>query len=266
MITFDGTIELGKAKNKKVTTFVLLGVTFLFFALAGSAHAETAVPQWTISSVSMPTNFTPNDSTSGDDFYRVLVTNSGGAPSTGPVTIADVLPEPAVRPDLAGISATVTPTVQIVGGERQIVPGGGVSCVGLRCTDAQSLPPGGSVKLTIPVDTGAATGVVGPVTNVLTVSGGGAAEASRSTLTEIGSAPAAFGIAPGSANTALSSYQAGAHANLTTTIAFDTINNQGGRGVLDVGSESVSGRYAGRQRRAVPRRRWANRRSDLARV
>ena len=78
-------------------------------------------------------------------------------------------------------------------------------------------------ELEVPVQTGGA----GSETNIVTVSGGGAPEASKSTPTVIGSTPAAFGIAAGSANTALSSDQAGAHANLTTTIAFNTITDFG---------------------------------------
>ena len=47
------------------------------------------------------------------------------------------------------------------------------------------------------------------------------------TPTAISPSAAEFGIAPGGAATALSSLQAGAHADLTSVINFDTINAQG---------------------------------------
>ncbi len=47
------------------------------------------------------------------------------------------------------------------------------------------------------------------------------------TPTAISPSPAEFGVAPGGAATALSSLQAGAHADLTSVINFDTINAQG---------------------------------------
>ncbi len=98
--------------------------------------------------------------------------------------------------------------------------GAAVSCSGLVCTYSEPLAPGDSLKLKIPVETGKA----GAETNLVTVSGGGAPEVTKSTVTEISSTPANFGISPGSANTALSTHQAGAHADLTTTVAFNTIN------------------------------------------
>ena len=67
------------------------------------------------------------------------------------------------------------------------------------------------------------------VTNVVRVSGGGASTASRLTPTFVyGSEAEAnretpFGVSPGGASTALSSVQAGAHPDITTSIAFNTI-------------------------------------------
>ena len=93
----------GEEKNKKVTVFVLLCVAFLFFCSAwraGLASAETAGPQWTISSVSRPTNFAVAGK---EDAYVVLVTNTGGAASNGPVTITAELP-PGLSP-APGVSA-----------------------------------------------------------------------------------------------------------------------------------------------------------------
>src|ERR1700733_15948375 len=70
-----------------------LSLAFLFFLLAGYAHAETAGPQWKILSVSNPTNFNPAADKSGADAIIVSAVNVGGAATNAsPVTIADSLP------------------------------------------------------------------------------------------------------------------------------------------------------------------------------
>jgi uncharacterized repeat protein (TIGR01451 family) len=194
---------------KMPTLTVALLLMSLVFAVS-SASAEESAPQWTISAVSMPTNFTPNDAKSGEDLYRVVIINTGSAPSTGTITVTDTLPA-GLTLDPAGIS-----------GVDQL-SGMPLSCGGPECSYSEPVAPGDSLKLAIPVDTGAA----GSETNVISVSGGGAEEVSKSTPTEISSTPAAFGIASGSANTVLSNDQAGAHADLTTTIAFNTISHTG---------------------------------------
>ena len=48
-----------------------------------------------------------------------------------------------------------------------------------------------------------------------------------STPTVISEAPAGFGFSPGGSTTALSSYQAGAHPDITTTVAFNTTDSEG---------------------------------------
>ena len=65
------------------------------------------------------------------------------------------------------------------------------------------------------------------VDNIVRVSGGGANECCDETPTTISSTLASFGISPGGATTALSSTQAGAHADITGSIAFNTINLKG---------------------------------------
>ena len=64
-------------------------------------------------------------------------------------------------------------------------------------------------------------------TNVVRVSGGGAPDAFVQTPTTIGSSPAGFGISPGGASTALSTSQAGRNPDVTTSIAFNTVNARG---------------------------------------
>jgi hypothetical protein len=65
----------GEGKNKKVTAFVLLGVTFLFFSSAGAvASAETLSPWWHITSGSRPSNIQPGTAT---DAVQQLTVSAG---------------------------------------------------------------------------------------------------------------------------------------------------------------------------------------------
>jgi uncharacterized repeat protein (TIGR01451 family) len=192
---------------------------------AAPALASEGGPQWTVTAVSAPTNFAPGDE-SGDDAYRVTLTNTGGSSSDGtPVTIADTLPE-GLTLDRQGATGFELKGGAGVGG----VPGYGeegthLSCEGLTCTFSGVVIPQETLFVTIPVDV--AAGEAETVTNVVRVSGGGAPEASVSTPTAISSTKAGFGIAPGSTASAVSSPQAGAYADLTTIIGFDTLNRAG---------------------------------------
>jgi hypothetical protein len=185
----------------------------------GPALASGGGPQWTVSSVSRPTNFAPGDH-SGEDAYIVSVTNTGGGSSDGsPVTITDELPQglsfdPAVASGEDWLAA--------VKGESSTVK---FKCVFGTCTYTGVVTPGDMLMLRFPIDVAAAEPA--SVANVVRVSGGGASDASVSTPTAISSTPASFGIAPGGASTALSSTQAGAHPDLTTSIAFNTVSAQG---------------------------------------
>ncbi|HTC60921.1 MAG TPA: hypothetical protein VK691_12505 [Solirubrobacteraceae bacterium] len=167
--------------------------------------------------MSTPTNFKPGDET-GEDEYKITVINTGGAASNGAVTIADTLPE-GLRLDHAGVSGLD----HTVGESRNV--GTPLSCEGTVCTYAGVLIPEQTLTMTVPVDVEAGAG--SSVTNVVTVSGGGAPDGIVSTPTRISDSPAGFGLAPGSVTTALSSTQAGAHADLTTSLLFNTIANNG---------------------------------------
>ncbi len=218
--------------NHAQLSVALIPLTLVFLALmASSAHAETATPQWTVTAVSAPTNFVPGDE-SGDDVYRVVVTNTGGAESDGEaVTITDALP--------AGLTLDRTRAEGYVLGRTPFGSGGDreapLSCEVLTCTFSGRVGAEGELIVTIPVDVAASppascevpAGAVSCVTNTVRVSGGGALSASVQTPTTISDQPADFGISPGSTTTSLSTTQAGAHADLTTTIGFNTINREG---------------------------------------
>ncbi len=91
----------------------------------------------------------------------------------------------------------------------------------MTCRYVGTIVPDDSLVITIPVEVPAA-GAPASVTNLVSVTGGGAPEAVRETPTMISSTSAGFGIAPGSTATALSTTQAGAHSDLTTSVALNT--------------------------------------------
>jgi len=172
-----------------------------------SALAVMQSPQWTVTAFSAPTNFASTAGSTG--VYRVHVQNTGEAPSSGTITVTDVLP--------AGLSTIVSEPPSGVDSQADA----SMSCVGLTCTYSGVVAIDDTLEIAIPVEVQA--GAPPTVTNRVTVSGGGASEASRETATAISSTPASFGIAPGSAATVLSNTQAGGHPDVTTTFQFDTM-------------------------------------------
>ena len=183
------------------------------------ALAVTGPPQWTVTAVSTPTNLVPGDE-KGNQSYDVTITNTGGAPSNGePVTITDTLPE-GVTLDYVGAEGFALVNT----GTQFDRPGMSLSCEGVTCTFSGVVMPQEMLLVKFPVDV-ASTGER-LVTNVVHVSGGGAPDVFVSTPTLLSSTPAGFGIAPGSASVSLSDSQAGAHADLTSTIGYDTVDGE----------------------------------------
>jgi uncharacterized repeat protein (TIGR01451 family) len=183
-----------------------------------SASAFATNPAWTVSAVATPTNFAPGDE-EGEDSFTVTVTNTGDAPTNGStVTIGDMLPEGvALAP--AGTSATEL----LSGFHWPLGEGeeGPLKCTGLMCTFAGVVASGDSFTVNLPVLVKSTeAGSLG--TSLVTVSGGGAAEASVSTPVTASSTPSpGFGVASGAFSTTLSNVQAGAHADMTTSFFFN---------------------------------------------
>jgi uncharacterized repeat protein (TIGR01451 family) len=211
---------------------VVIAALMLLIA-PGSAPAEATAPQWTLTSVSRPTNLKPSDGPGAEDAYRLTLTNTGGAPSDGsPVVVTDELP--------AGLSLDPTGAY----GEDQLLkanhpsvnPGVAFSCVLRTCTYTGVVVPDQTLVLTFPVDVSAGpfastcevpAVATGCLLNTVRVSGGGALSASAATPTVISTQPAGFGVAPGGSSTALSSVQAGAHPDITNLVAFNTVTARG---------------------------------------
>jgi uncharacterized repeat protein (TIGR01451 family) len=190
-------------------------VGLLALGVVPAVAAAEGGPQWTVTSVSRPTNFKAGDA-SGEDSYKVTVTNTGGASSDGtPVAVTDELPT-GLTLDPTGAAAE-----NPLGGIQGLGPQAGFSCVLRTCTYTGVVIPDETLYFTFPVDVSATASAL--LTNVVRVSGGGASDASVGTPTVISDAEAGFGISPGGASTALSTTQAGAHPDLTTSIAFNTV-------------------------------------------
>ncbi len=203
-----------------------------------SASVVAASPQWTISAVSRPTNFKPGGSAEGDR-YIAVITNTGGAPSSGPITITDELPAGiAVAPGIVAYDqlgeALQTPGSRFSGDCGEAGDGNLVTC-----TYSGSVAVDDTLTVELPVHVAAdptdscsqplPSSALSCVTNVVHVSGGGApSPGSRETETLITEEKPPFGISPGSASATLSSAQAGAYADLTVQAAFNTENASGG--------------------------------------
>lgn len=192
---------------------LLLLLPLVLLLLPSTALAVESGPQWTVTSVSLPTNFAPGQETVS---YRVTVTNTGGASSDGSlVTITDELP--------AGL--TLAPGGAQGENTLSATPQAGFSCALRTCTFTGAVVPDQTLDVTFPVIV--ARDAPASLTNIVRVHGGGAPDAAMETPTTISEQPAGFGISPGGASTSLSSTQAGAHPDITTSIAFNTVTPQG---------------------------------------
>jgi hypothetical protein len=220
--------------------------------MATSAQAETQGPVWKLMAVSNPTHFKPGTEP-GVDMIVVEAINVGGAATDGsPVTISDSLPagltatevrESSGQESLYGITGVDTyrkPLSFYVksGGSSSNLPNSNMQCSStsapvLSCTESDRVDPGDTLILTIPIDvSGSLPSPTCPVpaeatscvTDVATVSGGGAASASTSNSVTVSSALPAYGVAQGGLLAASSTSQAGAHPNVTTAFFLNTVN------------------------------------------
>jgi uncharacterized repeat protein (TIGR01451 family) len=192
---------------------VTLAMAWLVGPLPG-ARAATPEPSWRVDSYAYPTNFSSADNAgcnfsleaveSNCDIYTAIVTNVGAKQSTGAVTIEDTLP--------AGVTAR---NVSLLWSGLGNVPNrresenlGETFCTltPLRCKlpalffsenhkagASPGVQPDETLKLwvSVTVNEGATEG---PITNIVKVTGGGAAEASASNQNAIAGAAPAFGF------------------------------------------------------------------------
>jgi len=199
----------------RLRTACLGALTVGLVLLSASSAPAAGAPVWTLASAHMPTFFTPGDL---PDYYMLTLTNSGSAVGDGStVSVADTLPSGVTAFEMSG-EGWACPTAAELG--EGVTP---------ACTRSDSLAPGASyppIKLKVHVAAGASLGIV---SNTATVSGGGGAAASASDPTTITTSPQ-----PGvsSFTTHTSSTQAGAHADLSTTVRFNTYQDPSLNGAI----------------------------------
>lgn len=210
-----------------------VGVCSVLPAVVDASVSKT--PAWKLQALTLPSSFSTEDSApcesdSGDpnsgvcDRFMILPTNTGGRASEGPVTIVDILPE--------GLTTSETPhgTAEIENEEmswecstetpasREIV----------RCTSSSGVPPlTPAAPVIIPVIV--STGLVGPLTNEATISGGEASSSvSISSVAQVDApAPPSFGPLAFSTSavdfSGAQEIEAASHpGGLTTEMAFPT--------------------------------------------
>jgi hypothetical protein len=197
-----------------VALVVLWCVSSVGVGVAGASGGVT----WSISSVASPTNLVAGDG-SGDESFVVTVVNTGGAATDGSaVSVGDVLPPGVSAHAIAGFYFPSKAPLSC-------------STATVSCSFEGVVQPGDELWLDIKVDVGAlAQGSV--ATNRVAVSGGGVPGASFLQGAPVSSTPASFGLAEGSVFSALSTTQAGAHPDFTTSLIFNTE-------ALDTTSDSV---------------------------
>jgi hypothetical protein len=153
-----------------------------------------------------------------------------GSPVVSPVTISDSLP--------GGLTATIGTEkhgneVGITGLDNYRKPWAHIKESNMQCsptptalascTESNRVDPGDTLRMIVPVSVGAASG---SLTNVATVSGGGAASTSASAPMTITPELPAYGVAQGGLLAASSTSQAGAHPNVTTAFFLNTVNEK----------------------------------------
>jgi hypothetical protein len=185
--------------TRRLALLGALAACGLFAAPAAQALAATG-PLWNLVSQARPSAFQPGDG-AGNDSYVVTFENIGGTVSSGEVTVLDHLPP--------GITTT-SPLPQgnpggSLGGRTWTCPGvapgqsvvtctygsSGIAPVTSKYNEALTAGAQQIQQLVIPVHV--AAGTTGNLTNTVTISGGGAPEATVSAANPVNLGPPKFG-------------------------------------------------------------------------
>jgi len=155
---------------------------------------------------------------SGGELIVTAVNVGGEATDGSPITVRDVLPQGLVATAISGLDRyeagqqTDSKSWERLGCSTPPV---------LVCTQPAVVAAGDQLVVTIKVK--AEAGIPPSVVNQASVTGGGAAHGdSAGNAATVSEQPARFGLARGSVFVAVSSPQAGAHADITTGFALNT--------------------------------------------
>ncbi len=207
----------GALATRHLAFLAVLVLTLLGFAVMSRVTADAATqatPAWLVEPVAQPTRLQSGEA---DDEYEILLTNVGGAASSGTVTVTDTLP--------AGMTTSAQAhTEGEEEGAWECLPGTGQSVV--TCTLLGPVAALGQAP-TIVVPVTVAEGTANPAVGEVRVSGGGAPEVSAGTETPVNTVTPAFGVASFNAHVAsadgMSDTRAADHPNgLTTTIDLNS--------------------------------------------
>ncbi|MGH2854828.1 MAG: hypothetical protein ACRDLF_11640, partial [Solirubrobacteraceae bacterium] len=228
----------------------LVGAGVALAGILGASAASAAVPGpgLTVEAVAGPTVFSAAHNDRGlPDTYMVRVTNAGSEPTDGStITISDELPRGLTATGLHG----ELDTYRHRGPKEPPTP---LSCETATATCAFNHPLKPGQRLLMIVELTVAPGTVGPVTNSVFVSGGGAPGASVNVTTAIGTAAESmaepFGVAALAAETTgvggLIDAQAGDHPYETTvSFSLNTADGTRGGGITYEDSAGSSGLVA----------------------
>ena len=245
----DATILDAKKKNRKIAVCSLAGI-FMFFFLAGTTHAASPSPGWTVQSTVAPSVFsqsvTPeclvelahftNNEKAVCDQYEVTVRNAGSEATDGaPVVFTDTLPKGVTLERVEVNKLEVNDSVS----ERGVV----TDCAGpsaervVRCTYEGVVGPEQALQLFLYVIVN--EGVEGSLPNKAEVSGGGLPSLTSEASAPVGSTAPPFGFSgfdfyKDGLNGAEEA-QAGGHPyELTTTIELNSDVRRVGSNVLNV--------------------------------
>ncbi len=157
-------------------------VLLVLVGLCASAGAVVPGPAWSVRAIAAPTNFVPGNEEEEGQQYRLYVTNVGARATDGtPVRITDTLPagvtyREGILYDYA--TGTEDPTREECGDP---------------CTYSAVIPAGDVLQLNMEVNVPVSM-PEGSITNAVTVTGGGAAPVSASTVNAVSGTPAPFAI------------------------------------------------------------------------
>jgi hypothetical protein len=214
--------------------FVLGACLLLAAASASVATAAAPAPALSVKAVAGPTVFSAAFDGDGrlPNSYLLTITNTGSQPTDGPIVIRDELPQGLSAFTIYGGSDVGSSPLDSEEGEEPLTIPASCKTASVECTYSEPLQPG--ERLHVGVGVTVAPGTVGPVTNSVLVSGGGALGASVSVTTPIGTeaevAAEPFGIATVGAEATgvngLTDEQAGDHPYETTvSFSINTVHN-----------------------------------------
>jgi hypothetical protein len=206
-------------RTKKIAIALL--VLGAWLTPASQAFGAPEAPAWHLAVTPLPTNFKPGTTgtTTEAPMYRLIATNVGGAPTTGPITLTLTLPDGLTPVDVKGDD----------GGEPAPDPACTIAGQAVTCTTAGPTYPGRWLGARVPVEV--APTASGVLSTEASVSGGGGATASVTTATQISAEVPDFGFLPGAAGfgdlltnaDGSPATQAGSHPyQLTVNLGFTT--------------------------------------------